>query len=660
MRDAHAILPFMNKAVAIGLLFGLAVHQGDALARGVTPYLPVNLEPEIERQIERVLILGDQPVLQRPIAAATVLEALPRACEIDAVTCVAVRRYLSRFMSTSGITHLSVQGASASGEQITLPNQYGERSDSSWGASASLYWHPSSYLLINLGGVAYDDDAVAQGSVVSIGTDRLQIDVGYRAHWLSPSVDSSMLLGTQAPTMLSATVSNYRPFTRFRLKYQAFAARMSESDRIRFQDEFVTGRPKLAGLHVSIEPAPGFALGINRLLQFGGGGRPDSLGDFLEAFFAPSRVDNQDFNLDPNDEFGNQLASITSRILFPGRNPFAVYFEYAGEDTSAGKNFLLGNSALTAGIHFARLGQALDLTLEMTEWQNGWYAHHIYQDGLINKGTPLGHWAVTPNVGGISHMARLGWEPPFGGVMELRYRTSRNETYTPVQYERAHDVMLRYSRSWRYVLFGAELSGGSDVLGEDFTRVALFARMSVDGSPGIGNYGEGFPSYRAEPDSLTDVFVSAGVSGSRVRVDLDNDIPTVTTSLEAAPYVAIGARRKISEQEHLGARLELTEVDGHLLLAVRAIDYRYQFRGPLAVSGFLGAARYDLATPAYGIYGGAGIQWSDVLPGWDLGFDLSCAFNVARDDLLPSDPAGGRPDSFFDIYNATLSITRRF
>ena len=51
-----------------------------AQARGVSPYLPLNLEPEIEHQIERVLILAGKPVMSRPIAAATVLDALPKAC----------------------------------------------------------------------------------------------------------------------------------------------------------------------------------------------------------------------------------------------------------------------------------------------------------------------------------------------------------------------------------------------------------------------------------------------------------------------------------------------------------------------------------------------------------------------------------------------------
>ena len=65
-------------------LFLLAMLATTADARGVSPYLPVDISPEIERKVERVLILAEQPDLRRPIAAAAVLDALPRACERDA------------------------------------------------------------------------------------------------------------------------------------------------------------------------------------------------------------------------------------------------------------------------------------------------------------------------------------------------------------------------------------------------------------------------------------------------------------------------------------------------------------------------------------------------------------------------------------------------
>ncbi len=86
----------------------VAMLATTAHARGVSPYLPLDISPEIERKIERLLILADAPVLSRPIAAATVLDALPRACERDAALCEEVRRYLSSFTRTAGISYATL------------------------------------------------------------------------------------------------------------------------------------------------------------------------------------------------------------------------------------------------------------------------------------------------------------------------------------------------------------------------------------------------------------------------------------------------------------------------------------------------------------------------------------------------------------------------
>src|SRR6266478_9254435 len=105
----------MTKRAAYSLAGLLAVVPAGAWARGVSPYLPLNLEPEIEAQIERVLILADEPVIRRPIAAATVLDALPKACRIDQALCQRVGRYLARYTHTSDLTHASIEGAATHG-----------------------------------------------------------------------------------------------------------------------------------------------------------------------------------------------------------------------------------------------------------------------------------------------------------------------------------------------------------------------------------------------------------------------------------------------------------------------------------------------------------------------------------------------------------------
>src|SRR6188472_4759387 len=103
-RDERMIRMHGLRAVWVGLLtVSCAGFIGTAQARGASPYLPLNLSPEIERQIERVLILAGKPVMSRPIAAATVLDALPAACERDRALCKRVEGYLRTYMRSYAI-----------------------------------------------------------------------------------------------------------------------------------------------------------------------------------------------------------------------------------------------------------------------------------------------------------------------------------------------------------------------------------------------------------------------------------------------------------------------------------------------------------------------------------------------------------------------------
>jgi hypothetical protein len=462
-------------------LFVLAILATPAHARGVSPYLPVDISPEIERKIERVLILAEQPALRRPIAAATVLDALPRACERDAVLCEDVRRYLTSLARTAGISYASLTAAGGSGADTALPNRHGMTSQSNYEAAISAYWQPGRSFLATAGVIAYEGEATPTGTMLSFGGEIAQIDVGYRDHRWSPAQDNAMLLSTQAPTMPSVTISNYRPLTKLNVRYEAFVARMSESSNIAFGTGTTTGHPQLAGLHLSIEPFPGWSLGIARVMQYGGGDREDSFSDLLDAFFNPADRDNNS-TTDPAAEFGNQVASLTSQFVVGDPLPLAIYFEYSGEDTSTLNNFRLGNTSLSAGIAFPQLGQRFAATFELTEWQNGWYVHHIYRDGLRHEDHVLGHWgadwrAVGDGVGARSAFARLNVERVLGGAIEATYRQLDNEDYTGVEYETATQLDARYSRPWDQVFVGGEMTVGQDVFGESYSRVGFFVRF---------------------------------------------------------------------------------------------------------------------------------------------------------------------------------------
>jgi hypothetical protein len=403
------------------------------------------------------------------------------------------------------------------------------------------------------------------------------------------------------------------------------------------------------------------------MYQYGGGQRESSFSDFVRALWDPQRYDNRSAALGQDEEFGNQLASFTSRFIFPGETPFAAYLEYAGEDSSYEGNYRLGNAALSMGIHFPRLWRRFDLVVEASEWQNLWYVNGLYSDGLTDNGLVLGHWGADQRrlgdaIGAHTLMARLGWEPNFGGLLQVRARTVENESYSEVDYERGYDLSVSYAHTFRGFTAGAELTAGRDTFGNDYSRLAGFVRFGDEwnegGPTGDWESGTGRPSG-------AELFVDAGVAASEVTIRLGDGSDKQTTSMETTPHLGFGARRSVSQHVDLGVRAEIDRIDDNMLLAVRALDYRYRFAGPLALSFFLGAARYDVATPAYGYYLGGGVQWRNILPGFDLSLDLRYADKVARDRFAETDPDTSpepdtRPDSFYDITSGTLSLSYRW
>jgi hypothetical protein len=160
------------------------------------------------------------------------------------------------------------------------------------------------------------------------------------------------------------------------------------------------------------------------------------------------------------------------------------------------------------------------------------------------------------------------------------------------------------------------------------------------------------------------VFADIGINVNRVTVNLDPQIPQYNTSIGTDPHFALGARRAVSTNNDLGVRAEVDEIQNHMLIGFRAIDWRYRFDDDaFAVGAFVGVNRYQLATPAYSEYAGLGAEWRNFLPWfpkWDLGLEYRHAQNIARDHVLPTDPSGSRPDSFYKIDSVVLFISRHF
>ncbi|MDE2449882.1 MAG: hypothetical protein KGO22_12985, partial [Gammaproteobacteria bacterium] len=484
----------------------------------------------------------------------------------------------------------------------------------------------------------------------------------------------------------SITLSNYRPLTRLGLQYEVFIAQMSESDRIVLPitgntEVFTRGHPKMGGFRVGIEPVSGWALSAQRVIIWGGGAAGgQSFSDILRGMFRPGQAQTTGFGAS-NTAIGKQEAALTSRFIFPGRVPFSVYFEYAGNDTLSGHSPLVGKADLSAGIDFPHIGP-FSLTYEFDSWSPTWYVHGAgpaqtgYLDGITNYGDSTGNWfgdqrvAATPNtladeVGGRSSMLRIGWDPSFGGLMQLQLRALANENgtlFNTYSYKNEYLGSLSYSYPWKGYSVGAEVDAGRDVFGARYTRVEGYLRDG-DALLGGGDDAEtaAFAGPRPEGDEL---YVSAGADYYRTLINLNlTAYPRYYTKYTTGPYIALGARRRVSTHQDLGVAVEADDISGRTLLSVRMLDYRYRFEWPLAFNAFVGASRYPEGTPAYGVYAGGGLQWRNVLPGWDVGVDYRTVLYAERERDLPTDPqplGTAKPDSLTSIYSWTLYISRKF
>ncbi len=154
-----------------------------------------------------------------------------------------------------------------------------------------------------------------------------------------------------------------------------------------------------------------------------------------------------------------------------------------------------------------------------------------------------------------------------------------------------------------------------------------------------------------------EVLVDFGLNSTRVEADIAT-YPSIVTTTTSGYHVGAGVRRAL-KQGTFGVRLELEDIDSNLLIAVRALDYKHAFTEKLSIGGFIGAARLDLATPAYGYWLGGAVEY-DFSPHWAVSFDLRIGDKLARDNLLPTDPQGGRPDNFYDLHGFSLYLSHRF
>ena len=122
-------------------------------------------------------------------------------------------------------------------------------------------------------------------------------------------------------------------------------------------------------------------------------------------------------------------------------------------------------------------------------------------------------------------------------------------------------------------------------------------------------------------------------------------------------HLGVGAYRNNELSNWVyGMKLELEDVAGNLLFSFRVLDLGYKVTPRIKVNGFIGAARWDVATAALGYRLGLGATYR-LADRWAFGTDVSYSDSLARDKILPEDAnESTSPDIFYDIYQVNVYL----
>ena len=235
------------------------------------------------------------------------------------------------------------------------------------------------------------------------------IAVGAQNRWWAPGWDTNLALTSNARPMpaVALTRRDSHPFRLpFTDDYQipwtvtTFMADMG-TDR-------TVPNTLLWGFRLNFKPHPRLEVGVTRLAQWAGDGRPHSLNTFWDVLIGRDNCGDSglDCGVDGSEEPGNQQAGYDLRLSVPvaGHN-FGIYYQSFAEDGSDSSTKLWTKPQPSGGIDTTvnLLGTPVLMYIEYTDSLtycgsnesigigNCYYEHHIYNTGMRYEGRAIGN-----------------------------------------------------------------------------------------------------------------------------------------------------------------------------------------------------------------------------------------------------------------------------
>lgn len=400
-----------------------------------------------------------------------------------------INNYLKRYMKPVARTHLQASYNHSFDNGLPIDGTRGQDIGSQYDVSLSGFAKVSDYFLVNFGGSYHQGgDFSAHNTYISMGYEYLQLDIGYKEHWLAPHHDGALLLTTQAKPGLSATISNPMPFENWwNARYQMSFGILEEMDEIKFSDPAESGEPYLLTMHFSVQPFDWWTLSANRTFMMGGGARDIDLGDIWDAITDPVNSDNCGSGdtecQSKEEEIGNQQASIASKFDLNVYNmPFSIFWEFGAEDTKVHKNSRYGNLARNYGLFFPYLTDDISLNIEHANFSSAWYSHHIYGDGYANDGARMGHWwgdrkNINDGSPGDSESVKLTYQYDSESVIGFMFKSAKIDSKSNASvYQRSQEYELSYEHTLATGFLGLTLNYANTTYGDSVFRSSIHYR----------------------------------------------------------------------------------------------------------------------------------------------------------------------------------------
>jgi len=470
-------------------LFAAALGIAGQAMAAPTAYLPLGKHPVLEHQIDRMFAISTGTPMAKPYRIYDVQIALRQIKQSNPDLHAQILSGIKPYMSRDAVTRVGVKLRADSGAEVKLANDRSNSSSEYAEVSFDGIWRGGEHSLMQLGAEYRVEQGklVAYNSFYALGGDNLQLNLGYKEHWFSPFKTFAQVYSNNAQAPISVSLGLNAPLKNWwNFDFELFYSKLEHVEKgILYQGTLHSGTPKLAGTHLSIEPIDGWKIGVNRMMQFGGGPRKVSMKDVFKAYFDPAGNDNNGLTGSFDSELGDQWVTITSIFRTNWILPMEWYLETGGEDTREHKNYQFGNLVDSYGVFIPSLFEDIALRYEYTKMSKRWYVHHIYSKlGNTLNGFVLGHFVGDKrsfNHGAATqvHSMEGSYSPEADSIWKLKLSLIKNEDESflddskPYTYETSHELQIINNRAYDDKRLETTLTIGKDVFGENYTWLAV-------------------------------------------------------------------------------------------------------------------------------------------------------------------------------------------